>query len=233
MKKLRFIAIALTAALLMVGAVSLVGAQENTGSTCPDGVLNNSCNSELAQLCVSFIARWQAAGGESSNISIPDWCVTDSLPTTESNANACTDGVLEGKCESGWEWTCGYYLQQWEAAGGWYGTYTVPDWCDPDSLLPRKPEVITEPQGGCYTNSYVSFYYSGISTSVITEYSTTDCTGAALAYPTKYGVDAADLSAAQNVCTTLVPISPSVWKPAIYSYNSPDSLWFCTINTPS
>lgn len=52
--------------------------------------------------------------------------------------NACyAGGTLAGKCDTEWEWVCGWYLARWEAAGGWakFGNSIV-DWCS--SILPPR-----------------------------------------------------------------------------------------------
>lgn len=70
-------------------------------------------------------------------------------PTTNERANACyEDGSMAGKCDSEWEWVCGWYLIQFE-----YNLSTreeFPNWCI--SIIP--PEIIPEPsiptpRGGC------------------------------------------------------------------------------------
>ncbi|MEZ4667929.1 MAG: hypothetical protein R3E39_08445 [Anaerolineae bacterium] len=150
--------ILLLVAILLVISFSAVGAQDDNSSTCGD----SSCNPELARLCASFMAHWEAAGGESSGLTIPDWCNESSQSTPQdTNENACDGGLLDGRCGSEWEWTCGWYLQQWEDAGGWKGTYEIPDWCNPQSVLPPKPSdeqsattttttVTTIAQAGCF-----------------------------------------------------------------------------------
>lgn len=52
--------------------------------------------------------------------------------------NACNEGgSMAGKCDTPWEWVCGYYLARWEEAGGWSGGYNLPTWCE--SVLPARP----------------------------------------------------------------------------------------------
>lgn len=54
--------------------------------------------------------------------------------------NACNEGgSMAGKCDSEWEWDCGYYLARWLSAGGWAGTYRLPVWCE--VLLPPRPLI--------------------------------------------------------------------------------------------
>ncbi|HUN08584.1 MAG TPA: hypothetical protein PLQ56_18400 [Aggregatilineales bacterium] len=152
----------------------------------------------------------------------------------EEAGNACeTGGLIEGKCTTEWHWVCGWYLQQWEKAGGWYGTYAFPDWCDPISLLPPKPEVkegATATSTGCYTdNSYWSFYYSGTSGTEITWYEDNlDCSGTPdRSYP-DYGIEAPDYDTAMDECS-LLTYFPYVWNPnQEEGYNSPSNLWICT-----
>jgi hypothetical protein len=57
--------------------------------------------------------------------------------------NACNEGgLMAGKCNTEWEWVCGYYLARWVNAGGYSSTYAFPDWCAPSLLLPPRPPVI-------------------------------------------------------------------------------------------
>lgn len=66
------------------------------------------------------------------------------LPGTPQD-NACNiGGTMEGKCDTQWEWTCGWYVAQWFNKGGWNtANNTIPDWCLPDILLPPKPPPST------------------------------------------------------------------------------------------
>jgi len=44
--------------------------------------------------------------------------------------NACyAGGEMDGKCDTDWEWTCGWYLARWITAGGWYGDFVMPTDC--------------------------------------------------------------------------------------------------------
>ena len=55
--------------------------------------------------------------------------------------NACNpSGVMDGKCDTDWEWGCGYYLARWLSAGGWSGTYHMIADCV--SLLPPVPPQV-------------------------------------------------------------------------------------------
>ncbi len=81
-------------------------------------------------------------------------------PAENDRANACyEDGSLAGKCDTDWEWTCGWYLIRFE-----YGSISreeFPGGCasllppiiedEPDTALPSGP--------GCqlFTGSYVLF----------------------------------------------------------------------------
>jgi hypothetical protein len=59
-------------------------------------------------------------------------------PIGSSDDNACNKGgAMEGKCDTPWEWTCGYYLARWEKEGGWTSNYAFPNDCQ--SLLPPRP----------------------------------------------------------------------------------------------
>jgi len=44
--------------------------------------------------------------------------------------NACyAGGAMEYKCDTDWEWTCGWYLARWITAGGWQGNFVMPTDC--------------------------------------------------------------------------------------------------------
>lgn len=59
--------------------------------------------------------------------------------------NACyTGGDMEGKCDTDWEWRCGWHLARWQADGGWFGAYPMLDECV--SLLPPRPVVDRQQQ---------------------------------------------------------------------------------------
>lgn len=84
--------------------------------------------------------------------------------------NACNEGgPMAGKCDTEWEWECGYYLARWLSGGGWSGTYTMPATCVL-VLPPRPPVIVVEapassgpaalvfPVGGCLFNGQ-QFYF--------------------------------------------------------------------------
>ena len=51
------------------------------------------------------------------------------------NDNECYEGgVMEGKCDTDWEWECGWYLYQLD-----HGSQYFPEWCE--SLLEGVPEI--------------------------------------------------------------------------------------------
>jgi hypothetical protein len=155
------------------------------------------------------------------------------------DGNACeTGGLIDGKCTTDWHWICGWYLQQWEDAGGWVGNYSIPDWCDPISLLPPKPEEpeastdpVTDPGTvpGCYNDDdYWSFYYTGVSGTLVTWYEDNlDCSGTPADYPGEYGVEAPDYDSAMAICEDIVGEFPDGWNPSASGYNSPANLWIC------
>jgi hypothetical protein len=44
--------------------------------------------------------------------------------------NACyAGGLMEYKCDTDWEWNCGWYLARWITAGGWSGKFVMPTEC--------------------------------------------------------------------------------------------------------
>lgn len=55
------------------------------------------------------------------------------------DANACyAGGSMEGKCDTEWEWDCGWYAIRYER--GIYSADEMPERCE--SLLPSEPIVI-------------------------------------------------------------------------------------------
>jgi hypothetical protein len=94
--------------------------------------------------------------------------------------NACFEGgSMAGKCQSAWEWVCGYYLAHWEAAGGWFNPANnlLPDWCasllpprsiisnfleaNSNSSLPPFPSAGCLFEGGVYINFGGSYFVFG------------------------------------------------------------------------
>lgn len=73
-------------------------------------------------------------------LAFPIGMVSAQEPGTKED-NACYEGgSMAGKCDTPWEWVCGYYLARWEANGGW-ATPNNPfnDACA--SLLPPLPSA--------------------------------------------------------------------------------------------
>jgi hypothetical protein len=68
-------------------------------------------------------------------------------PAVNARANACyPGGAMEGKCDTEWEWTCGWYLIRYNA--GMYSRSQVPATCA--SLLPPVLKgAKTYPTVGC------------------------------------------------------------------------------------
>lgn len=161
-----------------------------------------------------------------------------SMVSAQDSDNACEGGLLDGRCNSDWAWICGYYLEHWEAAGGWNSSYAFPDWCDPASLLPPRPER-TQDTGantpatlaGCYyqpTSSNWSFYYDGTSRATILWYEgVQNCTGAPQNYG-EYGVEVSTEAEALAICEILIGYA-SAYRPSDYLYNSPANLWLCGV----
>ena len=152
-----------------------------------------------------------------------------SMVSAQDSDNACAGGLLDGRCNSDWAWICGYYLEHWQAAGGWNSSYAFPDWCDPASLLPPKPQVT--PTSVCYFSASddFSFYYSGINQTLVTWYDegVLDCSGAPHDYGPYYAIEASDEITAQAICDTLLSFG-YIWNPNQESgYNSPANLWLC------
>lgn len=133
----------------------------------------------------------------------------DPAPNTTQD-NACYEGgSMAGKCDTEWEWVCGWYLARWEANGGWNAVgNSLNNACA--SLLPPRPaeNFATDSSGsavvagpGCipfFGGFYVNFVGFSIAAPTII-YDDTNCTndvsmiGTALVY-------AADIVAAEALC---------------------------------
>jgi hypothetical protein len=152
----------------------------------PDGLLANQCDTQQDWLCGWHIARWDAAGGYTGGYALPADCSAYlpaiSYPIGDWRENACNiNGELEGKCDTEWAWTCGWYLAQWINAGGWAGTYVMPDTCA--SLLPAVSDSPTPPSSpypsaGCvpFSGSYVNFQGGWYLPMNSPQYNLPDCT---------------------------------------------------------
>lgn len=99
---------------------------------------------------------------------IPIGITTAQEPGTKAD-NACYEGgSMAGKCDTEWEWVCGYYLARWESAGGWntpnnlFNSACI-------SLLPPPPVAgtpVAEVLELCRTGGGVTFciYSNGVAT---------------------------------------------------------------------
>lgn len=74
--------------------------------------------------------------------------------------NACyAGGSMAGKCDTAWEWICGYYLARWESAGGWTTLgNSIIDSCQ--SVLPPKPTT-TDAAGASVTERCKNYGLGG------------------------------------------------------------------------
>jgi hypothetical protein len=94
----------------------------------------------------------------------------ESIPE-DPNENACYSGGLmyraEGEgCATEWHWQCGWYLANWLNNGGWAGDIWMPEWCNPEVLLP--PQSVTTstlssvPVCVYWSSGNVSAYVTGV-----------------------------------------------------------------------
>ena len=93
-------------------------------------------------------------------------------PADNDRANACyEDGSMAGKCDTQWEWECGWYLIRFES--GMISPDTFPAGCG--SVLPL--DVVTAPSIGCqlFTGTYVFFTGNFLPTGTTT-YTDAACT---------------------------------------------------------
>lgn len=145
--------------------------------------------------------------------------------------NACyTGGVMEGKCDTDWEWTCGYYLARWISAGEWFGNYPMPTSCA--SLLPPPPmgsAVTLTLTSVCLTSGFGPFLFTGTPNSSPNGgfYSTAGCTGILIVEGTL--VEAPDISAANLICTNILSARGISHMGAVLAGipSEPDQ-WFCS-----
>jgi hypothetical protein len=80
-------------------------------------------------------------------------------PFTNDRANACyEDGTMASKCDTEWEWICGWYMIRFDA--GIFTREEIPATCR--VLLPGEPETVvnpaTWPPAGCYYSSVYDLY---------------------------------------------------------------------------
>jgi len=97
-------------------------------------------------------------------------------PGENDRANACyDDGSLAYKCDTDWEWECGWYLIRFEYDS--LSRDNFPDWCA--SLLPPIEENSTEVEG-CrpHLGSYLYFGSGNYLASGAPTYSDARCTNA-------------------------------------------------------
>lgn len=75
---------------------------------------------------------------------IPVGISTGQEPNTKEENTCYEGGSMAGKCDSEWEWVCGWYLAQWQTNGGWDNLANpfnpFNDACA--SLLPPRPAPI-------------------------------------------------------------------------------------------
>lgn len=101
-------------------------------------------------------------------------------PNDNERANACyNDGSLEGKCDTAWEWICGWHLIRFEE--GILSREEFPPSCAsllPPEIEPDTPEIIAGPTGpGClpFFTWYVDFNGGDFLPSGTVRYSDPSC----------------------------------------------------------
>lgn len=88
-------------------------------------------------------------------VAFPMNMISAQEPNTKED-NACYEGgSMAGKCDTPWEWVCGWYLARWEANGGWSTKNNLfNDSCV--SLLPSVPITSQEMLTICHPVSIPS-----------------------------------------------------------------------------
>lgn len=152
-------------------------------------------------------------------------------PTVNDRANACYEGgSMEGKCDSIWEWECGWYLIQFEYDLLEHDGF--PTWCA--SIIPPEilPEVLVDNTifTYCGTLSFSGpwiFYYTGTPNQVGNlwyYHDDTTCTGNPQSVWTGgLIVEAASQSAAETICQNFYEF-PWISSAGISGHSE---LWYC------
>ncbi len=122
-------------------------------------------------------------------------------PTINDRANACyEDGSMAGKCDTEWEWECGWYLIRFES--GMISPDGFPTGCI--SVLPPEVAAGLTPSIGCqlFTGTYVFFTGNFLPVGTVT-YSDAACTtpsGTNTLVPAVYAPGG--VLEATNICTS-------------------------------
>jgi hypothetical protein len=147
-------------------------------------------------------------------------------PHVNDRANACyEDGSMESKCDTEWEWICGWYMIRFDA--GIFSRSEVPAMCN--SLLPIEiestgtveEEVISNCAGMIYGSFFVQFGSGNFLPSPVMGHIDIECTSNTslifldLVYTTAGVADAA------AICNANLP-APS-WSAAVLSGN----IYYC------
>lgn len=145
-------------------------------------------------------------------------------PNDNDRANACfSEGSLEGKCDTDWEWKCGWHLIRFE-----YELTSREDFpTECASLLPPLPEPeAVDNDAGCYVMARASFYYNGVpnSSGNLAAFESNDCIDGS--FSSGIIVVANDESTALAICASAIG-GNAVINAASEGFNSPSNLWFC------
>lgn len=121
--------------------------------------------------------------------------------------NACYEGgSMAGKCDTEWEWVCGYYLARWERAGGWNTPNNVLNTAC-ISLLPPQPVETIEIQVLCRVVPATIITDCIYSDSTATEDTNSDGTVNAVALHTTGPIASCPATFAGRVLLALAPLS--------------------------
>lgn len=152
-------------------------------------------------------------------------------PAVNERANACYEGgSMEGKCDTDWEWVCGWHLIRAEADE----TYVMPEWCE--SLLPKPPASGEANVGGGNPCVFTNFLYFKITGPLNTSpngafYSDAGCTSGGGEGTL---VQAADLSSANAICDSILGPRGLTNGGAVLAGGAlPADYWFCSYSPPA
>lgn len=149
--------------LLSLMSASVTASDTSSDNACYDGgALENQCVTFTDWVCGWELARSGAMpAGCASHLNANHYALGDP------RENACNTGAaMAEKCDSDWAWTCGWYLAQWNNAGGAAGNYIMPSGCLglisaalTTSLPPTPTPLPPYPSAGCipYYGYFIDF----------------------------------------------------------------------------
>jgi hypothetical protein len=149
-------------------------------------------------------------------------------PTVNDHANACYNGgAMEGKCDTQWEWECGWYMIRYDYS--LISREEIPIRCD--SLLPSDVPPAVRSDGEeiwCYTNGNESFYLIAPLNTYINyvAFNSPDC------MTNQYQGGAPTIVSAATEAEAVV-ICHSMWYAGVYlrlvdiGFNTPSTWYIC------